>query len=141
MTASAARPQSNIESAPGKARNLILWCVQVLLALAFLAPSSLKLMGAPVMVELFKAVGFGQWLRYLTGILELTGVVLIVVPKTRSIGAVLLATVMLGAIVAHLFILHTVPTMPVVNLLLSSVVVWGRRRELAHFARALTDIK
>jgi putative oxidoreductase len=134
MTASAARPQSNIESDPGKARNLILWCVQVLLALAFLAPSSLKLMGAPVMVELFKAVGFGQWLRYLTGILELTGVVLIVVPKTRSIGAVLLATVMLGAIVAHLFILHTAPTMPVVNLLLSSVVVWGRRRELAHFA-------
>ena len=91
------------------------------------------------MVELFKAVGFGQWLRYLTGILELTGVVLIVVPKTRSIGAVLLATVMLGAIVAHLFILHTVPTMPVVKLLLSSVVVWGRRRELAHFARAWAD--
>ena len=133
MSAPAIRHQSTIYTGPGKALNLILWVVQVMLALAFLAPSSLKLMGAPVMVELFEAVGFGQWLRYVTGILELTGVVFIVVPKTRSIGAVLLATVMLGAIPAHLFILHTAPTTPVVNLLLSSVVVWGRWRELAHF--------
>ena len=90
MSASAIRHQSNIYTGPGKALNLILWGVQVMLALAFLAPSSLKLMGAPVMVELFEAVEFGQWLRYVTGILELTGVVFIVVPKTKSVGAVLI---------------------------------------------------
>lgn len=141
MSASATRHQGDVASGPGKPLNVILWCVQALLALAFLGASSLKLMGAPVMVELFKAVGFGQWFRYVTGILELTGAVLIVVPKTRSIGAGLLAAIMLGAIAAHLFILHTAPTKPVVNLLLSSFVVWGRRREFAHFARILMDIK
>jgi len=117
------------DSGPGKALNVTLWCVQALLALAFLGASSQKLMGAPAMVALFQAVGFGQWLRYVTGILELTGAVLIVVPKTRIIGAGLLAAVMLGAITAHLFILHTPPTAPVVLLLLSTFVVWGRRRD------------
>jgi uncharacterized membrane protein YphA (DoxX/SURF4 family) len=100
-----------------------------LLALEFVGVSSAKLMGKPEMVALFTAVGIGQWFRYVTGILELTGAVLIVVPRTRSIGAVLLATIMLGAITAHLFILHVPPTAPVVLFLLSGFVVWGRRSD------------
>ncbi len=132
MSASATPHQSNIDTGPGKALNVILWCVQALLALAFLGASSQKLIGAPAMVALFNAVGIGQWFRYVTGILELTGAVLIVVPKTKSIGAGLLAVIMLGAITAHLFFLHVPPTAPVVLLLLSSFVVWGRRRDLAH---------
>jgi hypothetical protein len=42
---------------------------------------------------------------------------------------VLLATIMLGAITAHLFILHVPPTAPVVLFLLSGFVVWGRRSD------------
>jgi putative oxidoreductase len=84
---------------------------------------------------LFKAIGIGQWLRYVTGICEVTGALLIVEPKTRSLGAGLLAAVMLGAITAHLFVLHVPPTAPVVLLLLASFVLWGRRRDLARFIR------
>lgn len=134
MSASVTRHLTDTDAGPSKALNITLWCVQVLLALAFLGAGSQKLIGAPAMVALFKAVGVGQWFRYVTGTLEVTGAVLIVVPKTRSIGAALLAAIMLGAITAHLFILHVPPTAPVVLLLLSSFVVWGRRRELAHFA-------
>jgi len=79
------------------------------------------------MVALFTAVGSEQWLRYVTGILELTGAVLIMVPKTKRMGAALLATIMLGALTAHLFILHVSPTTPAVLFLLSGFVVWGRR--------------
>ena len=116
-------------AATGRPLNILLWCVQTLLALEFVGVSSAKLMGKPEMVALFTAVGIGQWFRYVTGILELTGAVLIVVPRTRSIGAVLLATIMLGAITAHLFILHVPPTAPVVLFLLSGFVVWGRRSD------------
>jgi hypothetical protein len=80
------------------------------------------------MVALFTAVGFGQWFRYVTGILELTGAVLIMVPKTRRIGSALLATTMLGALTAHLFILHVPPTTPGVLFLMSGFVVWGLRQ-------------
>jgi putative oxidoreductase len=116
-------------AATGRPLNILLWCVQALLALEFVGVSSAKLMGNPEMVALFTAVGIGQWFRYVTGILELTGAVLIVVPRARSIGAVLLATIMLGAITAHLFILHVPPTAPVVLFLLSGFVVWGRRSD------------
>ena len=107
--------------------NILLWGVQALLALVFVNASLAKLTGNPEMVALFTAVGFGQWFRYVTGILELTGAVLIMVPKTRRIGSALLATIMLGALTAHLFILHVPPTTPGVLFLMSGFVMWGRR--------------
>ena len=48
---------------------------------------------------------------------------LVVVPKTKGVGAALLATVMVGAIATHLFILHNAPTAPLALLLLASFVV------------------
>ena len=63
----------------------------------------------------------------MTGILELTGALLVLVAKARRIGAALLATIMLGALTAHLFILHVPPTTPGILLLMSGFVVWGRR--------------
>ena len=107
--------------------DILLWCVQAFLALVFVSTSWAKLTGTPEMVALFSAVGFGQWFRYVTGVLELTGAVLIMVPKTRRTGAALLATVMVGALTAHLLILHASPATPGVLFLMSVLVVWGRR--------------
>jgi len=108
-------------------RDILLWPVQILLAFVFVDASSAKLMGNPEMVALFTAVGFGQRFRYITGVLELTGAVLIMVPKTSRIGAALLAIIMLGALTAHVFILHASPTTPGILFLLSGLVVWARR--------------
>ena len=114
-------------AASGRPLDILLWCVQACLAFVFVNASWAKLVGKPEMVALFTAVGLGQWFRYVTGILELTGAVLIVVPKTRRIGAALLVAIMLGALTAHLFVLHVPPTTPGVLLLMSGFVVWGRR--------------
>src|SRR5215475_10929462 len=102
-------------------RDTLLWSVQALLAFVFVDASSAKLMGNPEMVALFTAVGFGQRFRYITGVLELTGAVLIMVPKTSRIGAALLAIIMLGALTAHVFILHASPTTPGILFLLSGL--------------------
>lgn len=64
-------------AATGRPLDILLWCVQAFLALVFVNASWAKLMGKPEMVALFTAVGFGQWFRYVTGILALTGAVLI----------------------------------------------------------------
>ncbi len=114
-------------AATGRPLDLALWCVQAFLALVFVSAGWAKLMGKPEMVSLFSEVGLGQWFRYFTGILELTGAVLIMVPKTRRTGAALLATIMLGALTAHLFILHVPSTTPGVLFLMSGFVVWGRQ--------------
>jgi uncharacterized membrane protein YphA (DoxX/SURF4 family) len=112
--------------------DVLLWCVQALLALEFAAVSLAKLAGMAEMVALFDAIGAGQWLRYVTGVLELAGAVLIVVPRTRGLGAALLAAIMVGAVGVHLFVLRVPPGAPAVLLLLAGFVVWGRRKELGR---------
>ena len=131
MSTSATSRLRETDAAPRKGLNITLWIVQALLALAFLSAGGAKLLGRPDMVALFEAIGIGQWFRYVTGILELTGAVLIVVPKTSSVGAALLVAIMVGAITANV-ILHTTIIPPLALLLLSSFVVWGRRGELAR---------
>ena len=47
--------------------------VKALLTFAFVAAGAAKLIGAPMMVETFDAIGMGQWFRYLTGVIEVGG--------------------------------------------------------------------
>src|SRR5713101_3984289 len=116
---------------PGKALNMTLWTLQLLVALVFVAAGSGKLVGSAAMIALFDAVGIGQWFRYVTGSLEVLGALLLIVPGKTAFGAVLLACVMAGAIVAHLTVLHTAPTGPVVLFALTALIAWGRRSQLA----------
>jgi putative oxidoreductase len=115
---------------PRKAANIALWVLQILLALAFAGAASGKLLGKPEMVGLYEAIGIGQWFRFVTGLLELTGAVLIVIPRTKFFGAALLGVIMVGAVITHLFILHNAPTAPAVLFLLTGIVAWGRREAL-----------
>jgi putative oxidoreductase len=113
-----------------KGANIALWVLQAFLALAFVGAASGKLLGKPEMVALFEAVGVGQWFRYVTGLMELTGAILIVVPRTKFFGAALLSVVMVGAVLTHLFILHSAPTAAAVLLVVAALVAWARRGEV-----------
>src|ERR1700742_3696871 len=125
MTQSSLSDGTPARTQPGKAANIALWVVQILLALAFAGAASGKLLGKPEMVGLYDVIGIGQWFRYVTGLFELTGAILILVPRTKFFGAALLALVMVGAVLTHLFILHSAPTAPAVLLVLAGVVAWG----------------
>src|SRR5438105_8042968 len=116
---------------PGKALNVALWTLQVLVTLAFAAAGSGKLLGSAAMIALFDAVGIGQWFRYVTGSLEVLGALLLIIPGKTALGAVLLACVMAGAVMAHVTVLHTPPTAPLVLLALTALIAWGRRTQLA----------
>jgi putative oxidoreductase len=125
------RTTNDAFATPGKALNIALWTLQVLAALAFLAAGSGKLLGSPDMIALFDAVGIGQWFRYVTGSLEVLGALLLIIPGKTALGAVLLACVMAGAVVAHLTVLHTAATVPLVMFALTAIIAWGRRSQLA----------
>jgi hypothetical protein len=58
-----------------RATNVALWVLQAVLAFQFAGGGLLKLTGSPEMVDLFTAIGAGQWLRYLVGALEVAGAV------------------------------------------------------------------
>jgi len=120
-------------------RRIGAWTVQAILAAAFLAAGSAKLAGVPFMVDLFQQVGLGQWFRILTGVVEVTGAIALLVPGLASVGALWLGGTMVGAVATHVFILHTSPVPAIVLGLLNAVVVYLRRDELAALLDRIKD--
>jgi len=112
----------------GKIVNVVLWVLQIAAAGMFLMVGFLKLSGNAQLVGLFEAIGLGQWFRYLTGTLEVAGAFLLLIPRTSGLGALMLAGVMIGAVVTHLFIVGGSPLMAIILLVATGVVAWGRRQ-------------
>ncbi len=116
---------------PSTAVNLILWILQIGFALVFLMAGIVKLVNEPMMVEVFAKVGFGQWLRYVVGIIEVGAALMLLIPKLVPFGALLLICTMVGTIIAHLAILGVSASLPIILLLLNVVILWWRRGKLA----------
>jgi len=64
-----------------------------------------KFTAAPESVYIFSTLGIEPYGRIASGIVELISVILILIPRTTVLGALLGAGTMLGAIFSHLFIL------------------------------------
>jgi uncharacterized membrane protein YphA (DoxX/SURF4 family) len=118
----------------GKAWNVVLWVFQVVGALAFTQTGVSKLVGTQEMVQAFDAVGVGQWLRYLTGGLEILGAVLLVIPGNAAFGAWLLILLTGAATITHLMPLGTSPAMPAMLLALMIIIAIGRHKKKPHVA-------
>jgi uncharacterized membrane protein YphA (DoxX/SURF4 family) len=106
----------------------VLWTLQLLSAAMFLFAGGLKLAGAPLMVQEFGVIGLGQWFRYFTGTIEVVSAVLLLIPSLAAYGAAALFVTMIGAIVAHLFIIGGSPLIPIVLLASTGTIAWARRR-------------
>src|SRR5436189_607496 len=87
-------------------RFLMLEFIELLLAGIFFIVGGAKLVGRQDMVTLFRDVGIGQWFRYLTGGIEVTGAALLVAPLFAGISAIALGGVMIAATLIELFVLH-----------------------------------
>ena len=61
--------------------------LRVLLTFVFVAAGGAKLFGVSMMVETFEAIGWGQWFRYVTAIVELGSAALLWVPAFSVVGA------------------------------------------------------
>lgn len=112
-----------------RALTVAVWTLQIVGAALFLFSGTLKLSGAPMMVQMFGAIGLGQWFRYFTGALEVISAVLLLVPSLARFGALALAVTMVGAILTHLFIIGGNPAVPIVLLAATTTIAWVRRRD------------
>jgi len=104
-----------------------LWALQIISAGMFLLAGSLKLTGNPLMVQEFGVIGLGQWFRYLTGTIELVSAVLLLIPSLAGYGAAALALTMVGAILAHLFVIGGSPLVPILLLAATATIASARR--------------
>ena len=117
--------------------NVVLWVLQIAAAGMFLMVGFLKLSGNAQLVGLFEAIGLGQWFRYLTGALEVAGALLLVIPRTSGLSALMLAGVMTGAVVTHVFIVGGSPLGAIILLVVTGVVAWGRRQRTINLLTGL----
>ncbi|WP_433755852.1 DoxX family protein [Nocardia sp. CA-135398] len=109
---------------PGKKMNVALWTVQILLALFFIIASAApKLLGAHAAVESFDTIGWGQWFRYFTGLVELAGGIGLLVPRLTGPAAVGLTITMVCAALTQVFLLGAAALAPF-PLVLGVVFVW-----------------
>ncbi len=102
--------------------------VRALLTLAFAAAGLAKLAGAEMMVQTFDAVGFGQWFRYVTGLIEVGSAILLWIPGLQVVGAGLLVATMAGALLAHVLVLGMSTSLPAVVLILLALVIFYHHR-------------
>lgn len=110
-------------------KNVIGWILAVLLVILFALVGGLKLIGVPGAVKEFELIGFGQWFRFLTGTLEVTGAVGLLVPRFRFWAALLIACIMAGATMINIWILRVngLARVTAVLMAVALVVAWLRR--------------
>lgn len=116
-------------------KNVALWTLQIAVAAVFVASTVPKVAGVPMAVQMFDALGFGQWFRYFTALLELGGAALLLVPALAGIGALVLATVMVGAILAHTLVLGGSAVPAIVLLAATLTIAWFRRAQTPSVVR------
>jgi putative oxidoreductase len=118
---------SALPSASVRGRLITLWILSGFAGLLFIGVGGAKLAGAAAMVDLFAKIGLGQWLRYLTGLLEVAAGVGLLISRFAFYAAVLLAVVMAGAFIAHITVLGTSPAGPVVLFVLTGIIAYLRK--------------
>jgi putative oxidoreductase len=116
-----------------KALFYITWGLQILAALAFLAAGFFKLIGNPMMVDIFNQIGIGQWFRYVTGLVEVGGGLALLTAATAPFGAVLLAVTMVFAVLTHLFVIGGSPVPAIGLFAITAAIVWLRRGQVSRF--------
>ncbi len=83
----------------------LLLVLRVIAAGILLQTLYFKFTGAPESVYIFSQLGIEPWGRFFTGFIELAVSILLLIPATSTIGALVSLGVMGGAILSHIFIL------------------------------------
>jgi len=86
-------------------KNIILWLLRISAAIILLQTLYFKFSAHPESVEIFTKLGVEPWGRIGTGIIESITGILLLIPSTVFIGALLGIGLMSGAILSHIMVL------------------------------------
>lgn len=92
-------------NALSKSKKSVSWLLQLLAAGILLQTLFFKFTGAEESVYIFTQVGAEPWGRIGSGVAELIAAVLLLVPATVTVGAILALGLMVGALGSHLTVL------------------------------------
>ncbi len=112
---------------------LVAWVPRIAMAALFLAIGRDKFAPTGLWIRVFEQIGWGQWFRYVTGVIQIGGALLLLVPRTAAFGAGLLACTTAGAVVAQIVVFHSIaaiiPGILTGMLVAVGLAAWSRERK------------
>jgi uncharacterized membrane protein YphA (DoxX/SURF4 family) len=116
--------EADTQRIPNRTAVLTTWLLRIAVAVAFIGFGLEKFRGA-FWVQFFARLGFGQWFRYFTGVIEIGGGVLVVIPRLTLVGLAMLACTMVGAALAWMRLgLPGDATVPAIVLVMLVAIGW-----------------
>jgi hypothetical protein len=126
------------ETTVTKTSTRLSWIAQVIAAVILGQTLFFKLAGAPESIYIFERLGVEPWGRYATGMFEVVAVVLLLIPRTAGLGALMAIGLMFGALGSHVTTLGIqiqgdgglLFALAVTTLIAASTVAYIRRRQI-----------
>jgi putative oxidoreductase len=122
----------------------LIWTMRILLAAVFLFEGIDKFSERRLWLRIFDEIGFGQWFRYFTGVVEISGALTLLIPKATLVAVGVLVSTMIGALLVHVLVIGVGPQTVVVGILLLMLCTigatradWRKRREGRDVAKAV----
>lgn len=95
--------ETETDRIPNRAGVVTTWLLRIAVAVAFIG-FGLDKFRQPFWVQFFGRLGFGQWFRSFTGVVEIVGGILVLVPRLTLVGLAVLACTMVGAAIAWVLV-------------------------------------
>jgi len=119
---------------------LFVWIVKLVAVIILLQTLYFKFTAAPESVYIFSTLGIEPFGRIGSGIVELIASILILIPRTTLLGAVLGFATMLGAIFSHIFVLGieiqndggTLFVLAVITLLCCLILIYNQKDKIPN---------
>jgi len=122
---------------------IFLWIVKLIAVVILLQTLYFKFSGAEESVYIFSKLGIEPFGRIGSGVVELIASILILIPRTTLLGALLGLGTMLGAIFSHIFVLGievkndggTLFFLAVTTLICCTILVYHQKSKLPDLLR------
>ncbi|WP_276978774.1 DoxX family protein [Flavobacterium filum] len=126
-------------------KTIISWALRLTVAVILLQTLYFKFTAHPDSVHIFSALGVEPWGRIGLGIVELITAILILLPKTKTIGMLTSLGIILGAVFSHFLVLGInvsndgggLFTLAILVLLASSLYVFLHFKDVTFLLRKL----
>lgn len=111
-------------------KSIAFWALRLSLALLLIVAGIVKLIGIDEMIRLFEEMEVGQWLRYVTALLEIAAAILLLIPATMAFGALIGGCIMIAATLVYFFILHQDAMRALIPAVIFLAIAWRHRMEI-----------
>lgn len=119
------------------------WIIKLIAVVILVQTLYFKFSGAEESVYIFTKLGIEPFGRIGSGVVELIASILILIPRTTLLGALMGAGTMLGAIFSHLFVLgievkndgRELFTLAIITLLCCSILIFQNKNKIPDLLR------